>query len=203
MANKIKKNQQEDLEKPQGRDLFQTPDYATDLLVPFLKVLWNKNKYFSIWECAAGEGKIANRLESYGFKVNASELNTKSKYTVGNFLTDDCPIHFPYPNHANVCIVTNPPFSLKKKFYLRCLEYNVPFALLIPWDMAGWMWDAYKNENCQAIVPERRINFITPSGKSEITGNTANFHSFWLTRGFELENQFTFAPLSKENTKNI
>jgi hypothetical protein len=199
--NKIKKNQAEDLDKPQGRDLFQTPNYAVDLIVPFLNALQAK-KLFSVWECAAGNGKIVDRLTSYGFNVNASELNPKSKYTVANFLTDDAPVNFPYPNHGNTVIVTNPPFSLKKKFYLRCLEYKIPFALLIPADYSGWMIDALKN-GAEKIVPSRRIDFITPSGKSGATGNTANFHSIWLTWGFGLGKTETFVELTDEMKKDI
>jgi len=194
MTTKIKSTQKEDLVAVSGRDLFQTPNYATDLLVPFLRdveLSYDEPSEFTIWECASGNGRMENRLREHGFEVFGTDLSTGC-----NFLTDKMADCFD-------CIVTNPPYSLKKKFYDKCLSYEVPFALLIPFDMAGWMWNAYENDGCQGIIPSRRINFITPSGKSEATGHTANFHSFWLTYGFCLENQFNFVELTAEDKQNI
>ncbi len=57
------------LDKSQPRDLFQTPRYATELLIPFIP---NTAKY--IWECAAGERRIANVLEERGYEVLASDI---------------------------------------------------------------------------------------------------------------------------------
>ena len=195
MGSKIKQTQKEDLQNVSGRDLFQTPDYATDLLIPFLEELlpMSPTKLFRIWECASGKGKIVNRLNLRGFDVFGTDLSHTASV---NFFTDTSPIEFD-------CIVTNPPYSLKKKFYLKCLEYQKPFALLIPWDMSGWVYSAYKDDGCQAIIPSRRINFITPTGKSEATGHTANYHSFWLTRGFNLDDQLNFIELTKEMKENI
>src|SRR5664279_2775183 len=55
MPNKIKKTQPETPYVPQGRDLFQTPYYATELLIPFIpkRIRW-------IWEPACGKGKISD-----------------------------------------------------------------------------------------------------------------------------------------------
>jgi len=82
MGSKIKKTQFEQPEAPQGRDLFQTPNYAVDLLVPFIP----KNKV--IWECAAGLGKISNRLGYHGFNVISTDINHEFEYL--NFLCLVC-----------------------------------------------------------------------------------------------------------------
>ena len=61
--------QKEILGKSQPRDLFQTPNYATDLLVSFIPKNINR-----IWECACGERKIADRLEYHGYNAFASDI---------------------------------------------------------------------------------------------------------------------------------
>lgn len=195
MPTKTKQTQKEDLENVHGRDLFMTPNYATELLIPFLDEIkpMSPFKEFVIWECAAGQKKMVNVLESNGYKIVATDLSYDESF---NFLKDE-------PNFKFDCIVTNPPFSLKKKFYYKCLEYQVPFALLIPWDMSGWLYKAYRDDSCEAIIPSRRIDFITPTGKSGLTGNTANYHSFWLTHGFNLGKQLNFVELTVEEKKNI
>lgn len=157
MPTKPKVNQPETPKEIQERDLFMTPNYATDLLIPFL------NKRWQIWECAAGNGKIVNRLESNNFTVFGSELQTPTEYQNINFLLDK-PIHqlITYGESEQFCIITNPPYSLKGKFYKKCLEYKVPFALLIPADYSGWIINAIQN-GAEKIIPSRRIDYITPN----------------------------------------
>jgi len=188
MANKIKKTQFEQIEEPQGRDLFQTPNYAIDILVPFLKTK-------KIWESAAGLGKISNRLGSLGFDVLSTDINNEWEYF--NFLLQT------KENVSNMTIVTNPPYSLKRKFYNKCKEYNIPFALLIPADYSGWIIDALRFDKCEKLIPTRRIDFITPSGKSGLTGNTSNYHSLWLTWGLGLGKSETFVELTNDMKRNI
>ena len=197
MPNKIKRTQEVDINSPHGRDLFQTPNYAVDLLVPLIPKGIN-----NVWECAAGERKIADRLEHWGYTVHASDIRglELEKVTPENFLTDKIRTDIyrkPY------IIITNPPFSLKKQFYERCLESRLPFALLIPCDYCLWLINAIRDKNCEKIIPDSRINYITPSGLSEVSGHTANFHSMWLTKGFGLGRTETFVALTKEMKKNI
>src|SRR5687767_14647628 len=101
-------------DEPQGRDLFQTPNYAVDLLIPFIP-----DNVGVIWECACGEGKIVKRLLYHGYAVVGTDLRQGI-----NFLVQD------YPENYDA-IITNPPFSLAERFYKKCLEYDIPFALLI------------------------------------------------------------------------
>lgn len=182
---KIKKTQKENLFKEQGRDLFQTPRYATEIIIPFIP------NGATLWECASGQGKISTVLRENGFEVLETDIQTGF-----NFLTDDVSFVFD-------AIITNPPFSLKKKFYKKCLEYKVPFAILIPADYSGWMIDAIRFDGCEKVIPTRRIDFITPSGKSGLTGNTSNYHSLWLTHGFNIGKSETFVDLSNESKKNV
>jgi hypothetical protein len=154
MGIKTKQTQKEDLQNVHGRDLFMTPNYATELLIPFIDDLlpMNPAKKFIIWECAAGQKKMSNILTKKGFDVVSTDLSYDESF---NFLLDE-PI-FEYD-----CIVTNPPFSLKKKFYDKCASLGKPFALLIPADYSGWIIDAIK-KGAEKIIPTRRIDYITPN----------------------------------------
>lgn len=248
MPTKTKQTQKEDLENVHGRDLFMTPNYATELLVPFLDDLlpMNPAKEFVVWECAAGQKKMVNVLESKGYKTIATDLSYDESF---NFLKDDLLLDF------NV-IVTNPPFSLKKKFYDRCVELGKPFALLIPADYSGWIIEAIEN-GAEKIIPTRRIDYITPNilGRIYVGENfeewaeknnwlhtlketqkmkewedivnsfdphkheyqsiyktpkyllrkysSSDFHSMWLTWGFELGKTETFVELTNEMKDNI
>ena len=153
MPAKTKTPQKENLENVHGRDLFMTPKYATELLFPFLSevVPMSPFKKFTIWECAAGQMKMSKVLETK-FEVISTDLSYKTPF---NFLTDT-------PNFEFSCIITNPPFSLKKKFFDRCCELGVPFALLIPADYSGWIIEGVKN-GAEKIIPTRRIDYITPN----------------------------------------
>lgn len=150
MPKKPKTPQKEDLEGLSGRDQFQTPNYAIDLIVPYLKEKKVLNPDFKIWEPAAGLGKIVKRLGDKGLDVFGTDLQTGV-----NFLTAESPEWFE-------CIVTNPPFSLKRKFYERALGYGVPFALLIPADYSTWVIQAIK-DGAEKIIPTRRIDYVTPN----------------------------------------
>ena len=192
MPEKIKKTQPETPNENQGRDNFQTPNYAIELLIPFIP----KN-IRSIWEPACGKHKISNVLLENGYSVFSSDLGYPEPYD--NFLTTD----FPDEIKDGYAIITNPPYSLKRKFYERCKFHQVPFALLIPCDYCGWIIDAIRLDNSEKIIPTRRIDFITPSGKSGATGQSSNYHSMWLTWGFGLGKSETFVELTIEQKKNI
>lgn len=193
MTSKTKTTQYEDLDNTQGRDNFQTPAYATKLLLPFIP-----ENTPNIWECACGSGKISEVLLKNGYGCVGTDLSLGKKY---NFLTMDFPSDEKYKK--NTAIITNPPFSLKRKFYDRCRFHEIPFALLIPADYSGWVIDALWKDGAEKIIPSRRIDYITPSGLSGATGNTSNFHSLWLTWGFGLGKTETFVELTNEMKKEI
>ena len=189
--NKPKTPQKENPDMVSGRDLFQTPDYATEILLPFIEEIMPMSPFrnFQIWECASGQGKIVDVLRKAGYSVLATDLShPQSKI---NFLTDI----MSFPFH---CIVTNPPFSLKRKFYEKCRWYGFPFALLIPADYSGWIIKAIQ-EGAEKIIPTRRVDYITPNKKE----SHAQFHSMWLTWGFGLGRTETFVELTKKMKENI
>lgn len=142
---------------PQERDMFETPRYATELLLPYIP----KN-IKAIWECAAGNRRIANVFEEKGYTVFATDIRGSDRVAFGNFLEDSPPKEV-LQNRKNVAIVTNPPFSIKELFVLKAMEYGIPFAFLINADYSGQQIKWIKDYGCEKIIPNRRINFIPPN----------------------------------------
>jgi len=204
MPNKPKTTQPETPNDVQGRDMFQTPRYGINLLIPFIPKYIN-----TIWECAVGEGKIFSALENDRFAVYGSDIRqTNWADKIINFVNNDKIPENVFQRlssgvQENLAIITNPPFSTKYKFIFKAIEYNLPFAFLIPFDMCQKMAILFDKYNCQGIVPTSRINYITPTGKSESTGHSSYYHSFWICRYFNLEKQLIFVDLTKEMRKNI
>ena len=188
MPTKPKTNQPETPVEVQGRDKFQTPRYAVELLIPFVP----KHVEY-IWECAAGEGKIVSLLEEHNYKVISTDID--GRHMKHNFILDP----LVEINPESLAIITNPPFSLKKKFFIKCMEYGCPFALLIPADYSLWIIDAVRKYGCKKLVPTRRIDYITPSGKE----SHSQFHSMWLCKDFDLPEQETFVELTNNEKENI
>lgn len=155
-------------------DNFQTPIEAVEILIPFLRKDW------IIWECAWGKGNLYNFLKDYGFKVIGSGIEFNF---LQNYIECDC-------------IITNPPYSLKDEFLERCYSLKQPFALLLPLTaLEGKRRGAlYREYGIQLIIPNRRINFETPSGK----GSGSWFQVAWFTYGLNLKKDLTFVELNKK-----
>lgn len=88
------------------------------------------------------------------------------------------------------CVVTNPPYSKKDAFLKKCYSLKKPFALLMPLSSLegktrGFL---YRENGLQLIIPNKRINFITPSGK----GQGAWFQTAWFTWGLNLPKDLLF-----------
>lgn len=220
MPTKIKNPQVALPNEVQDRDLFRTPRYATELLIPYIPA-----RISSVWECAAGDDMmISTVLTEYGFDVISTDLKS-SNPKVGNWNFFDADITHRYINSFD-CIITNPPFSLKREFFNRCIEIGKPFALLIPADYSLWVIDAVRKHGCQKIVITRRVDYITPfcinrinkqyelnfTRVTEIPNeylvedaklHSSQFHSMWITKGFGLDDIEVYAELSNKDKEKI
>ena len=148
---KTKKEKPKTDTEVQGRDEMFTPNYAVDLIGKFIPTT-------DVWECAAGDGRFGARLENHWNKfVKYTDINGKFDYY--NFLEK----RNEEMAGKRFTIITNPPFSLKKEFFFMCMEYGVPFALLIPLDYSQWVIDALNKYGCEKLIPNRRISYLTPN----------------------------------------
>lgn len=148
-----------------------TPEYA---LTPLLPYLTNKQR---VWECASGTGLLASHLKKHRFEVICGN----------DFLNEefDCDV-----------IVTNPPYSLKYEFLKRAYDLKKPFAFLMPITTLEGIkrGKLFKEFGLQLIIPNRRINFIIPSGKKSAWVQTA-----WFTSGLNLTKDLTFVDMVRDD----
>jgi 23S rRNA G2445 N2-methylase RlmL len=148
-----------------------TPKEAIYPLLPFLP------KGCTIWECAAGTGELARHFREEGFKVIEGE-----DFFSELFNSD--------------VIVTNPPYSKKDAFLKRAYEIGRPFAFLLPLTAleGKTRGSLYRLFGIQLIIPNKRINFIVPSGKK-----SAWFQTAWFTTGLNLTKDLNFVDLKSRS----
>ena len=90
--------------------------YATDS-VAIDKLLTVEQPSQHIWECAAGDGHLAERLKQKGYSVFASDIIERNYRLddVCNFLKAKC-------LDVRFDILTNPPYKFAKEFVLHALD---------------------------------------------------------------------------------
>ena len=156
-------------------DDFQTPAIALNPLLPYLRKDW------VIWECAWGEGLLAQHLKQRNFRV----VGDKDI----DFLNErDTPLNWD-------CAVTNPPYSLKEEFLERVYKLEKPFAFLMPLtSLEGKKrGELYRKFGIQLIIPNKRINFI----KSDSKGSGSWFQTAWFCHKLNLPKDLNFVKLEK------
>ena len=163
---------------PGRPDEFQTPHYAINPLLPYLKPGWR------IWECACGKGNLVNAFSSKGFDVLGTDIVTGT-----DFMTCELP--------EFDCIVTNPPYRYKYNFMERCYALGKPFALLMPLTALETKkrQTLMRDNGVEIILLDRRINFETPN---KVVKSSSWFATAWFTNGFGIGAQLTFAELTKD-----
>jgi len=155
-----------------------TPPEAIDYIEPFL----NKNLIY--WEACYGQGHLADELIDRGFDVvGRREINCLKEE----------------PKHYWNVLITNPPFNGNKKFIKRAIELKKPFALLIRLEHLGGVeaLRLLKDFDFQIIIPEKRINYITPKMLAGNKVGGSPFHSIWLTHGINLPKQINYITLEQ------
>ena len=164
-------------------DDFQTPPEALEPLLPYLKEDW------TIWECAAGKGFLADELENKGFEVIATDKYYDADGDIAFDFLLDKPVQWD-------CIITNPPFSLKQKFLERCYGLGTPFALLLPLTTFETIkrQELFKKYGLEVIFMPKRVNFETPN---KVEKSSSWFATAWFTNGLNIGKQMTFSKSIK------
>lgn len=162
-------------------DYFYTPEIA---LIPLLKHI---PKHWKIWECAAGKGHLVRLFHKHNYDCFGTDILDKDN---SDFLKYNLVPHFD-------CIVTNPPYSLKKDFLIRAYDIGKPFAFLLPLTAleTNDRQRLFEKYGLQIILMNKRINFYTPSGK----GSGSWFATAWFTNGLNLKNQLVFEKIEKND----
>lgn len=127
-----------------SNDECYTPRYVVKELLPYLP----KNKV--IW-CPfdTDESEFVKVLSEEGFEVVNSHLSYGQDYYTYE------------PNYWDI-IVSNPPFTNKRKIFERALSFNKPFALLMS---NTWLNDSapkvlFRENDLQLLMFRNRIKFL-------------------------------------------
>ena len=80
-------------------------------------------------------------------------------------------------------IVSNPPFTNKRKYFERALSFNKPFALIMT---NTWLNDSapkqlFKEKELQLLMFDKRMKFISPDGREN---NKITFSSSYYCWNF-------------------
>ena len=97
-------------EEREENDFYATDPKAIDELLK--RETFNKN----IWECAVGQGHLAERLKEYGYIVKCSDIVDR-----GYQNTELLDFLFEF-DEFNGDIITNPPYKLCSEFILKALD---------------------------------------------------------------------------------
>jgi hypothetical protein len=153
-----------------------TPDIALDYIKEFLP-----NKIY--WEACYWLWHLAKALEKRNFKVVWNN-------------TIDCLLEQP-KEHWDIWF-TNPPFNWNKKFINRAIELWKPFISLQRLEHLGWV-EAMKllwNLDFKIIIPEKRINYITPKMLKWEKVWWSPFHSIFICYKLNLPKKINYIKLT-------
>lgn len=175
------------MQSNKGSDDFQTPIEAVELIVQYIPNSW------IIAEVAWGKGLLANHLRNMGYMVIGEENFDFLNYL--KFLKQDSHYYYNYLKNCD-CIVTNPPYSYKDQFIEMCYEIGIPFALLLPLTALEGKKRNYlfRTHGIQLIIPDKRFNFITPTGRSG-KNSSSWFQTAWFTWKFNLPKDLNFVTI--------
>lgn len=147
-------------------DEWRTPEYAVK---PLLKYI-NKDKIIWCPFDIEGQSEFIKVFKNSGYTVHHSHILTGQ-----DFLTYT-------PDFNWDIIISNPPFSNKRKFFERTMEWGKPFALLMS---NTWLNDSAPKQvignELELLMFKERINYIGTDGKICKKGIT--FSSSYFCRG--------------------
>tara|TARA_R110000824_G_scaffold321815_1_gene508612 strand:- start:61 stop:564 length:504 start_codon:yes stop_codon:yes gene_type:complete len=142
-------------------DDYETPKKVLQDIIPFI----SKDKI--IYDPFYCDGYVKTEWKDLGYEC----LNNKVDAYI--------PVKFDFD-----IIITNPPFSMKKKVIDLCLSYNKPFMILLPIDTLGSKWIKPYFNKFQYLIPNGRYNFY----KKNKDNKGAWFDTMWLCYNINLDN---------------
>ena len=165
-------------------DQCQTPHYAIDPLLPYLKQNW------IIWESACGKGQLVHKLTLENFKVVSTDILTGHDF-------------FKWQPQEWDCQVTNPPYSIKYNWLEWSYRLDKPFTLLLPVTTIGaaTAQNLFKTYGIEIILLDKRINFNMPN--KGYRGGGSHFSVAWFTYGLHIGCGLTFATVKRYEDQQL
>ena len=124
-----------------------TPRKTVEILLPYINHLKDK----IIW-CPfdTNDSEFVKVFRENGFEVINSHIEEGKDF-------------FQYETDKWDVIISNPPYTNKRKFFERCLSFNKPFALLLPVNILSdsIINTTMKNreQDLEILIPSRRTRF--------------------------------------------
>lgn len=170
------------------RDLYETPEWVTEALCEHLyKDGWALG---SVWEPAAGSGKMLDVLKRYadpGCAIGSDIEPLREDIRRADFLSSDWPVYRgPFGQTVFGAIVTNPPYDLAQAFIERSLrmfegKQTTKVAMLLRTDFDHAKSRSHLFRDCPAfetkLVLTRRIVWFEPEPGSK--GKSPSFNHAW------------------------
>lgn len=174
----VKVNRKGDKDDIKPYDVCETPHYALDPLLKYVPKDW------VVWESAAGSGRMVAKLTHENYTVLGSDLVNNVNF-----------FDFELPNYD--IQITNPPFSIKYKWFERSYELGKPFAILTRIDALGAQTAQrlFKRHGMQLIVLDKRINYYMPYKGYD--GGGAHFASAWFTWQLNLPADIVYERINR------
>ena len=131
-----------------SNDECYTPDYGVK---PILKYIPKDSIVWCPFDTA--ESEFVKQIEKQN-EVTYSHIGTGRDF-------------FKYEPYEWDVIVSNPPFTNKRKYFERALSFNKPFALIMS---NTWLNDSapaklFKDRDLQLLMFDKRMKFISPDGR--------------------------------------
>ena len=151
-----------------GGDEQYTPRYGVEILLQHIEHLKDK----IIW-CPFDreDSQFVKVLSDNGFKVIHSHIDDGQ-----DFLTYE-------PEQWDI-IISNPPYTEKRKYWERALDLKKPFALLLPLNILSdsvinaTMKEREREREFQLLIPSRRMRFY--NRKTGEVGNQPTFKASYF-----------------------
>lgn len=168
-------------------DFYPTPSNVTVALMNYLML----PKETAIWEPACGEGHMSKVIEGMGYQVISSDLHDRGYGIVG--------IDFLKTSRVDIYrtewIITNPPFTLSEEFIKKCIDHNLPFAMLLK----SQYWHSKKRQKLFAeFMPEAVLPLTwRPDFLFGRKSGSPTMECIWTVWGKEPARKTVYVPLVK------
>jgi len=120
-------------------DDYETPKYIWEFITPYI----NKNK--TIYEPFYCSGLSGQYLRELGYNV----------------IHNDIDFYENYDKYEYDIIVSNPPFSDKKKVFDKLKHIDKPFIMIVPISTITkkFFKDNFKDDDITMLIPNKRLQF--------------------------------------------
>jgi hypothetical protein len=150
-------------------DDYMTPKSAWEAIISYIP------RNLVVWEAFYGDGQSGRYLTELGLNV----IHEKD-------------LDFFQENKGDI-IISNPPFTLKRQVLERLKTLDKPFILLCPIGML--LTNYFRNlfgEECQFIIPRKRIQFIKIENGVPHYDQRCNFDCCYFCYKLNLEKDVIF-----------